>query len=165
MLLVGPDGKLRKHGGEWMLRKELMTTDKAVKKLLRKLKAASATKFESVARTVAAKDDEAAVWALMLFAGDEKRAKEQHHLTLLPLFAGMQRESAHNFLFGAQGLAAKSVKVRLAAIEALKTVAEPPEMLPYILSQAFQKEQDEQVKQVLEAWLKELSAQATENEK
>lgn len=166
ILLVGPDGKLRKHGSEHMLRKELMTTDKGVKKHLKKLKgASSSSKFASVAKDIADKDDDAAAWALMLFAGDEKRAKEKHLLALLPLFAGMTSESAHSFLFGTQGLAAEKATVRLAAIDALKAVEKPPEMLPYILSQAFQKEEDEQVKKVLEDWLQELGKQAEDREK
>ena len=53
----------------------------------------------------------------MLFAGDEKRAKKSHLLTLLPLLAGMQSETAHDFLFGARGLEAEKVYLRLAAIE------------------------------------------------
>ena len=96
----------------------------------------------------------------MLFAGDEKRAKKSHLLTLLPLLAGMQSETAHDFLFGKQGLAAKKAYLRLAAIEALKTVAEPPRMLPYILSQALEKEENAKVKRALESWLEALRAEA-----
>jgi hypothetical protein len=161
VLLVDPEGKLRKERGEGALRRELMKTDPAVAKHLKRLRRAGTGSFSRVAKGVAAKDEEAAAWALMLFASDEEEPpSEKKVLAILPALARMTSESAHTFLCGKQGLASESAKVRLAAVKALKKVKDPPDSLPWMLSRAVKREEDKKVRKLLEAWLEELEEKA-----
>lgn len=160
LLLIGPDGTLRREGGLHTLRAELMKTDPDVAKPLKQLKRLHARSFVRAARDVAAKDDDKAAWVLMLLAQDEKAGTEKRVLAILPLLAGMKSEMAHGFLLGAHALASKSAKVRLAAIKALQTLETPPEFLPVALSRALQREEDKKVRKLLEVWMDELRKEA-----
>ncbi len=158
VLLIDLEGKLVKHGGEGKLRTELMKTDAGVKKQIARLASAKPGSYARTAKDIAKKGDEKAAWALMLALEDSKDEKKIK--AILPLLAKMESEAGHMFLLGKQGLSAESKKVRLAAISALKKIEKPHRMLPYWLSQAFQKEEDETVKGKLEKWLEELAEKA-----
>lgn len=159
VLLIDPEGKLVKNGGESQLKQELMKTDPEVKKQIARLAEAKAGSFARTAKDIARAGTEKAAWALMLALENSDDAKKI--LPILPLLAGLKSEAGHMFLLGKQGLAAGSKEIRLAAVKALESVEEPHPMLPYWLGQALQREEDKAVKAKLEAWLKEL----TEKEK
>jgi hypothetical protein len=158
VLLIDPQGRLVKHGEESQLRQELMKTDAEVKKQLARLAGAKPGRYAQVAKEVAKAGSEKAAWALMLSLEDS--TDEKRIVAVLPLLAKMKSEAGHFFLLGKQGLSSESKKVRSAAIEALKQVEEPNEMLPYWLSQAHEREQDASLKATLSKWLEELAAKA-----
>lgn len=155
VLLIDPEGKLVKHGGEGKLRQELMKTDAEVKKQMARLASARKGAYARTAKDIAKADTEKAAWALMLALEDSKDEKKIK--AILPLLAKMNSETGHMFLLGNQGLSAESKRVRLAAIAALKKIEKPHEMLGYWLSQALQKEEDKTVKAKLEKWLEVLA--------
>ena len=137
-----------------------MRTDPAVEGHLRDLGRLGVSSLKREAGELAVEGGDAVAWALMLLAEDVIESSERKALALLPILAGMDNAMAHGFLLGEQGLRAKSAKVRLAAIQAWKRIEDPPEIAPWMLTRALQREEDKRVRKLLEAWLEELKAQA-----
>lgn len=164
VLLIDPEGRLRRGGGQHALRKELMRTDPEVVKHLEKVRRLGLGSLKRKAKEVAAVDDEPAAWALMLLVDEVTESRERKALLILPLLAGMQSEMAHRFLLGEQGLRAKSARVRIAAIKAWKLIEDPPEVAPWMLTRFLEREEDRKVKKLLEAWIEEREAKAEEEE-
>jgi len=160
LLLIDPEGKLRRHGSAYALRKELMRTDPAVQGHLRALGRLGVSSLKREAGELAVEGGDAVAWALMLLAEDVSASSERKVLTLLPILAGMEDERAHGFLLGEHGLGSKSAKVRMAALRAWKLIEDPPEVPPWRVTRALKSEEDKRVRKLLEAWLEELKAKA-----
>lgn len=157
LLLIDPDGNLRRGGGEGLLRRELMKTDPAVVKGLERLKGAKVGAFASTCRSIAGKNDEASAWTLMLYAM-EKDVPEKHLLAIVPQLARSKSKTANGALLSSIGLHNESPKVRLAAVKALKKIGRDDDpWFGHDLRKRLEKEDDPKVKKALEKYLEALA--------
>jgi hypothetical protein len=148
-VVIGPDGKVVRHGGEHTVREYLLETDREVKSILKALrKARSKRSLDKALSKIVKLGGEKSVYALKHFA--ENDAKKKYVPRIFKALNEVGGEYAIFFFLGKCGLGAEDKEVRLAAVEALKKHCRN-EHLGYLIPKINQEEDEDVRKALVEA--------------
>lgn len=156
IIVVDPDGKLVKQGGEHTVLQYLRETSPKVKQLLGALRGAQTGEdFSKAVGEAVASGGEDAAFALSTYA--EKHATKEQIPALAAGLRSVGGDGAVGFFIGKHGLRSEDVRARLAAAQVLAELALGEQWM-YTLRKALQAEQDEEVKQALQKVIAKIGA-------
>jgi HEAT repeat protein len=155
-IVLDPEGKLVKQGGEGTVRHHLMKTSKPVQAHLRELAAAAGqrTKWRKVVEKIGSAGGDDDAFAIKTFV--EESGEPWHATAAAEALRALGGQWATGYFLGKFGLQSDKPVDRVAAAGALADLGD--EKLLFTLQHTLSKEQDESVRQALQETLRRLSS-------